>query len=114
MERFLRDCAAVIIPSQWYDNLPQILCQANMMGKPVIASRINGIPEYVAEDRNGFLFPPGDAGALAAAMKKVWEFSSQEYASLSARTCEYARGEFSYPAHYQKLLEIIASVRTEV
>lgn len=114
MERYLRACAAVVIPSEWYDNLPQILCQANMMGKPVIAARINGIPEYVEEGRNGYLFPPGDAEALAAAMKKVSGLSSQAYACLSAHSCVYAREAFSYPAHYQKLMEMIASVRNAV
>jgi glycosyltransferase involved in cell wall biosynthesis len=114
MEQFVRECAAVIIPTEWYDNLPHILCQANMMGKPVIASRINGIPEYIEEDRNGYLFTPGDPHALSLLLRKVIETPPQEYATFSTNAHTYGRDVFSYPAHYQKLLEIIASVRIEV
>src|SRR5204862_1250171 len=56
--RVLAGACAVAVPSEWYDNLPLALCQANALGKPVLASRINGIPEYVQDDVNGFLFTP--------------------------------------------------------
>lgn len=62
-ERFgelVRNSACVVVPSEWYDNLPMIVCQAFAMGKPVIASDINGIPEFVKHQENGLLFAPGN------------------------------------------------------
>ena len=40
-------------------------------GKPVIATRVGGIPEIVHDGRNGLLIPPGDTDSLFAAMKRI-------------------------------------------
>ena len=42
--------------------------EAMAAGKPVIASRIGGIPEYVSDGVTGLLVVPGDSSALASAV----------------------------------------------
>jgi glycosyltransferase involved in cell wall biosynthesis len=37
-------------------------------GRPVVAARVGGIPEFVIADTTGILIPPGDPGALAKAV----------------------------------------------
>jgi len=37
----------------------------------VVASRVGGIPEVVAEDETGFLVEPGDAGELAERINEL-------------------------------------------
>jgi glycosyltransferase involved in cell wall biosynthesis len=71
MRALLAHCRFVVVPSEWYDNLPLIVCQAFASGKPVIASRINGLPEFVKHEENGLMFPPGDAAALAEQMTRL-------------------------------------------
>lgn len=71
MRALLAHCSFVVVPSEWYDNLPVIVCQAFASGKPVIASRINGLPEFVKHEQNGLMFPPGDAPALAEQMMRL-------------------------------------------
>ena len=65
MLKIMRGSRFVVIPSEWYDNFPLILCQAYSLGKPVIASDINGIPEYIDNGIDGLLFKPGDFQDLA-------------------------------------------------
>ncbi len=65
MLQLMRDSSFIVIPSEWYDNFPLILCQAYALGKPVIASDINGIPEYIENGIDGLLFKPGDSQDLA-------------------------------------------------
>jgi glycosyltransferase involved in cell wall biosynthesis len=48
------------------ENYPFLLREALYAGVPVAASKIAGVPEIVKPGENGFLFPPGDAQALAA------------------------------------------------
>ena len=60
------------MPSEWYDNLPMIVCQAFAAGKPVVASRINGIPEFVSHEENGLLFSPGNPSELASSMHRIF------------------------------------------
>ncbi len=40
-------------------------------GKPVVASKVGGLPEYVVPGETGFLVPPNDADALASALVRV-------------------------------------------
>lgn len=108
--RLIRDCAAVVIPSEWYDNLPMILCRANAMGKPVIASRINGIPEYIREGENGYLFEPGDAATLSRLIDRILQLSPEEYSNLSSRARLFAEQVLDYPIHYANLMTQIRSL----
>jgi len=109
----IQNSAAVVIPSEWYDNLPLILCQANAAGKPVIASRINGIPEYVREGENGFMFETGNAIELAGLIDKVLGLSQEEYSLLSKRSRSFAENVFDYPNHYRILMEIIRQAKED-
>ena len=56
-----------VVPSLW-ECLPYVLMEAMALGKPVVASRVGGIPEVVADGVTGTLVPPRDSGALAAAI----------------------------------------------
>jgi glycosyltransferase involved in cell wall biosynthesis len=57
------DC--FVCPSLWAEAAGLVNLEAAACGLPVVASRIGGIPEYVADGETGTLFPPGDATALA-------------------------------------------------
>lgn len=46
---------------------------AYAFARPVIATPVGGLPELVQEGRTGFLVPPGDAAALAAAIRRIFE-----------------------------------------
>jgi glycosyltransferase involved in cell wall biosynthesis len=97
-----RACA-IAVPSEWYDNLPLIICQANALGKPVLASRINGIPEYVHEGVNGFLFDPGNAEQLRELAIWTLSLTPDEYATLSTRARRFAEERLDFEAHYRVL-----------
>jgi glycosyltransferase involved in cell wall biosynthesis len=56
----IRDSAAVVLPSECYENNPRSVLEAFASGKPVIGSRIGGIPELVKDRETGLLFSPGD------------------------------------------------------
>ena len=60
----------LVLPS-FAEGVPVVLMEAMAAGLPVIATRIAGIPELVADGISGQLVPPGDAGALATAILAV-------------------------------------------
>lgn len=47
------------------------LVEAMACGAPVIASRAASLPEIVVDDETGFLVPPNDPAAIAAAVRKI-------------------------------------------
>jgi len=111
LRTIVRGAAAVAIPSEWYDNLPLVLCQANASGKPVLASRINGIPEYVHDGENGFLFEPGDARGLARLMDRIVGMPSAEYAAIARSSRTFAERSLDFDAHYATLSAAISRLR---
>jgi len=95
--------SVVVIPSQWYENCPLVVLEAQARGRCVVASRIGGIPELVEDGVSGLLVPPGDESALALAIDRAIDDSG-----LRARLGRQARRgtelRHSPEAHYQALL----------
>lgn len=67
----MKDIDMVVVPSLWYENAPLVISMAQMFGIPVIASRLGGITEMVADGVNGFTFHPGDVEDLADRIRMV-------------------------------------------
>jgi len=68
--RFLSQIDILAMPSLW-EAFGLSAAEAMAVGKPVIASRIEGLPEVVEEGRTGLLVPPADHEALARAIEEL-------------------------------------------
>ncbi len=65
------DASAVVVPSRWPEPFGMVGIEAMRRGRPVVAARHGGIPEWLTDGRGGRLFAPGDAGDLARAARTV-------------------------------------------
>lgn len=61
-----------VIPSEWYENNPLSVIEAECLGTPVLGARIGGIPELIDEDVNGMTFESGNADDLAKKIKAMY------------------------------------------
>lgn len=59
------------IHPSYIDNSPNSLCEAQMAGLPVVATRVGGVPSLVRDGESGLLVPPGDAAQLADAILRL-------------------------------------------
>ncbi len=66
-----RRSTAVVVPSTWAEPFGLIAAEAGGAGRPVIASRVGGLPEIIAHNGTGLLFQTGDIVALAGAMSRL-------------------------------------------
>jgi starch synthase len=63
--------AAVFVCPSIYEPFGLINLEAMACGTPVVASRVGGIPEVVVDGETGRLVEPGNAGALADALRQA-------------------------------------------
>ena len=61
----------LVVPSLWLENSPVVIQEAFAAACPVITSDKGGMGELVTHDKNGALFPMGDARALAGLLQEV-------------------------------------------
>ncbi len=62
----------VCLPS-WNEGLPNVIREAHTCGRPVVATRVGGIPEAVHSPELGILVPPRQPEALAEAVARQLE-----------------------------------------
>lgn len=80
---------ALIHPSL-YEGLPNVVCEAFMASRPVLASHVCDHPYLVGEDERGFLFDPLEPEAICIALEKMADLTVEEWRVLSANARSYA------------------------
>lgn len=89
------------------DGLPNTLLEALASGKPVVASRVAGIPDVVEDGRTALLVPPGDPAALAAAIERL-RARPEERRVLGLAARSLATSRLTWPAAARSFEECYA------
>ncbi len=63
--------AAILAHPSLREHMPAAITEAMVVGVPVVASRVGGIPDLVQEGVSGFLVEPGDVSALAERLSRL-------------------------------------------
>jgi glycosyltransferase involved in cell wall biosynthesis len=64
LAKLYRGARCVVMPTLWYENMPNVVLEAMAYGKPVIGSDLGGVAEVIKDGKDGLLFKPGDAASL--------------------------------------------------
>ena len=59
-----------VLPS-FYEGMGRVVLEAMAAGKPVVASRVGGVPEFVEDGVTGYLISPGDVEVLVDRLKAL-------------------------------------------
>ena len=97
-----------LIPSIWYDNLPNVALESFIHGKPVIASNIGSLPELVEDGYNGYLFEAKNEKDL---IEKIKQLDDDNLVKLMGKNSKKQLiDKFSKEKHYEKLIELFNSL----
>ena len=78
LKRLIAGARFSICPSECNENCPFSVMESIMAGTPVLGSRRGGIPELIRDGQTGWLFPAGDAEALRAEIRRLWDSDAPE------------------------------------
>jgi glycosyltransferase involved in cell wall biosynthesis len=107
----LYERADVFVHATRFEGSSLVTLEAMAHGLPVLGARAGGLPDKIVEGQTGWLFEPGDVGALAALLTRA-AMSADERRRLGACGRERARTQFGWGriaddtvALYRQLLE---------
>jgi glycosyltransferase involved in cell wall biosynthesis len=92
----------VAVPSEWYENYPFAILEAFALARPVLGTRIGGIPELVRDGETGLTAQPGDPDAMAEAIANMAADPSKAD-SMGRIAREWVERELAPIPHLEKL-----------
>jgi glycosyltransferase involved in cell wall biosynthesis len=105
----MRGALASLMPALWYENLPNSVVESLASGCPVISSDIGSLAYTITDDKDGLLFPPGDAGALADAIVRITTDDALRQ-RLAAGARHTAETKHNPDDHVAKLLRLFSGL----
>jgi glycosyltransferase involved in cell wall biosynthesis len=109
LEEVVERALLTIVPSRWYDNAPLATYESYMLGTPVLAADIGGIPEQVRVGETGELFAPEDEADLSRKLKRL--LGDREMLTQMGREARrYAIEKLGLDRHLDQLIALFESV----
>lgn len=93
---FLADASVLVMPSL-REGLPLVAVQAALAGRPVVATRVGGLPEIVCDGESGILVDDASPETLAAAVGRLLD-EPQTAQRMGARARRHALDAFAWEA----------------
>ena len=109
LQKLIARCSFVVIPSEWYENSPNITLEAYAYGKPVVGADIGGIPELVLNSVTGYLFEPQNEDDLNEKIELA--FNHKRSLGMNARA--FLDEKLNQQEHYLKLMNVYKSLNVK-
>lgn len=109
LRKLIEEASFSVVPSEWYENCPLSVLESLAAATPVIGSRIGGIPELIAEGRDGLTFTPKRVNELVEAMGSLWE-NEPLRREMGMQGRMKIKNEFTSEMHYEKTMAVYRRV----
>jgi len=105
LRRLIRGADFTVFPAICYHNCPMALLESLAFAKPVVASNLGSVPEFVGDGVDGLLFEPGNPTDLA---EKIKYLSRKPVLTrkMGIAGCKKIEDRYSSEGYYPKLLGI--------
>ena len=98
----------IIVPSIYGEPFGLVGVEAFSVGRPVIASRVGGIPEWLDDGKTGFLVDPGNPEQISEKVIKL--FSDKKLLEEMGKNAHKKAEQFSIDKHTKKIEKIYLDV----
>lgn len=92
-----------VIPSEWYENNPLSVIEAECLGTPVLGARIGGIPELIEDGMTGMTFTSHDADDLNDKIQQMWS-ATFDYRQIAQQSMQRYNAE----EYYKNIIQVYA------
>lgn len=103
-KKLLASSDILVLPS-YNEGLPIAILEALSYGLPVVSTNVGSISEAIENNKNGFLYNPGDVETLCKLMKKLIE-NREMWKKFSKSAQEIVRSRFSEDVFFSKIEKI--------
>jgi glycosyltransferase involved in cell wall biosynthesis len=103
--QLIQGARALVFPSVWHEPAGIVSLEAAAAGRPIIASSVGGIPEYVGRLQNALLVEPNDVQGLARSIEQLTKDSFLAK-QMGAEGRKMAKEYFSLEKHLEELMRL--------
>lgn len=104
-DEFIREAHAIILPT-YSEGMSNVLLEASIKGRPVLASNIPGCKEIVNDGETGFIFEPKNPDSIVEAIENFLSLSYKDKLEMGLKAREKIKNEFSRELIVQKYLNL--------
>lgn len=88
-----KKCSVFVLPSIWPETFGKVGIEAMSVGRPVVATDVGGVRDWLHDGKNGYLVPPNNPEMLAEKIINI--LSSKTTATKFSKQAEKTAQEFS-------------------
>lgn len=102
---YLKSCLCTVVPSEWYDNFPNVILESFAYKKAVVATNFGSLPELVKDGKTGLTF---DYQNVADFRQKIEYMFNHiiEAQQMGKNAFNAVLSRYSPDTHYNKLIEL--------
>jgi len=106
--KFYKDFDVFLLPSV-FEGFGLVIVEAMAAGLPVITTAHTMGPEVIENDKNGYIVPVGDSNAIAGALTRLKNKSSDEFYHMQNKARNSAM-RFTWNAYQARLLDLVKKI----
>ena len=106
---YLKSCMCTVVPSEWYDNFPNVVLESYAYKKAVIATDFGSLQYMVDEGNTGMKFRYADLDDLRRCVSYMIEHPEASMA-MGENAYHLIETKYSPESHYNKLIELMNKV----
>ena len=106
---YLKSCMCTVVPSEWYDNFPNVVLESYAYKKAVIATDFGSLQYMVDEGNTGMKFRYADLDDLRRCVSYMIEHPEAAM-TMGENAYHLIETKYSPESHYNKLIELMNKV----